>query len=229
MSKILVRAVSVEKWYPDGDERRCVLNGADLDVSVGRIVGIQGPSGCGKTTLLNIVAGLSSCDAGTVFFDGTPLDYSAPRDLAKMRRAHIGLVSQDYGLLADETVTENIALPLRFGRPRPRRQERQKMVAQAMSWAALEVDPKRKVRNLSGGEKQRVAIARALVRQPSLLIADEPTAALDAATGEAIVARLRTIADRGAGVLVATHDPHVADACDSLYEFVGQDVHKVRS
>jgi ABC-type lipoprotein export system ATPase subunit len=226
---MLVQAMSLEKRYPDGDQYRCVLKDANLDVEAGRIVGIQGPSGCGKTTLLNIVAGLSSCEAGTVFFDGTPLDYSAPRDLAKLRRAHIGLVSQDYGLLHDESVADNIALPLRFGRPRPRRQERRQLVTQAMSWAALEVDPKRKIRSLSGGEKQRVAIARALVRQPRLLIADEPTAALDATTGMAIVARLRTVADRGAAVLVATHDPHVADACDSLYEFVGQDVRRTRS
>lgn len=225
---MLVQAVSLEKCYPDGQGRTCVLNGADLEVETGRIVGVLGPSGCGKTTLLNIVAGLARCDSGKVFFDGTPLDYSAPRALAELRRAHIGLVSQDYGLLHEESVAENIALPLRFGRPRPGRQERRRLVERAMAWAALEVPVKRKVRSLSGGEKQRVAIARALVREPSLLIADEPTAALDAATGAAIVARLRTIAEQGAAVLVATHDPQVSDACDSVYEFAGQDLRRTR-
>ncbi|MEJ2579734.1 MAG: ABC transporter ATP-binding protein [Kineosporiaceae bacterium] len=221
MSEVLARAISLEKCYPDGGGRRCVLDGVALEIELGRIVGIQGPSGCGKTTLLNIVAGLARCDRGTVFFDGTPLDHSAPRELAKLRRTNIGLVSQEYGLLAEESVAENIALPLRFGRPRPRRRERAELVERAMEWAALDVDPKRKVRSLSGGEKQRVAIARALVRQPRLLIADEPTAALDAVTGQEIVARLRVIAGQGAAVLVATHDPRVADACDVLYEFVG--------
>jgi putative ABC transport system ATP-binding protein len=229
MSSVVARADAIGKTYPDGRGFRVVLDAVSIEAHAGLIVGIQGPSGCGKTTLIEIIAGLLRPDSGSVTLDGEPLDFSQPRAIARTRRDNVGLISQNYALLADESVTENVALPLRFGRPRPGRRERQDLVAQALHDAALDINPKRKVRSLSGGERQRVAIARALVRNPSLLIADEPTAALDAATGAAIIDRLRALADRGTSLLVATHDPAVAHACDTVHRFNGPHLHKIPS
>lgn len=225
---VVARADGLEKRYPDGDRVRVVLAGVSIDVHAGRIAGVAGRSGCGKTTLLDIVAGLLRPDAGTVQICGTPMDYSRRQTIAQVRCDHIGVVSQEYRLLPDESVAENIALPLMFGRSRPGRRQRRELVEQATAWAALDVDPRRKVHTLSGGERQRVAVARALVRRPDLLVADEPTAALDSATGEAVVATLRAVADRGTAILIATHDPTVMTACDTLHHFSGPRIEQVR-
>lgn len=219
MPEVIVRGEALVKSYPDGRGVRTVVDGVDVEVEAGRIVAVLGRSGCGKTTLLNMVSGLLRPDGGRVLLAGTALDYSRPKDVARARRAHIGLISQSYGLIDEESVRENIALPLSFGRPRPPRQARHTLVEEAMVRAALEVSPKAKVATLSGGEKQRVAIARALVRQPTLLVADEPTAALDSVTGSAITSLLRALAQSGVGVLVATHDEQVVQACDTVYRF----------
>lgn len=221
MSDQIVIAESVDKSYADGSGQRQVLDDVTIEVRAGQMVGLQGPSGCGKTTILNIIGGLLRHDRGRVVVAGHELDYSRPRDVARVRMEHVGLISQGYGLIDDESVLTNITLPLMFDRPRPSRRTRTTTAARTMEWAALDVSLRMKVARLSQGEKQRVAIARALVRTPSLLIADEPTAALDAATGSQIVARLRSVADDGVGILVATHDPHVADACDVVYRFDG--------
>lgn len=224
---VVARAVGLEKRYPDGSDVRVVLAGVGIEAHANRMVAMEGRSGCGKTTLLEIVAGLLRPDAGTVEILGTAMDFSRPRDIARMRRDYIGVVAQEYRLLPDESVVENIALPLRFGYPRPARRQRKDLVERAMAGAVLDVDPRRKVRSLSGGERQRVAVARALVREPRLLIADEPTAALDAVTGKAIVATLRMVADGGTAVLVATHDQSVTEACDVLYRLSGSSVQEV--
>ena len=221
MPELVVSASRIEKRYPDGQRLRRVLDAVDIEVAAGTLVGLQGPSGCGKSTLLDIVTGLLRPDVGSVTLAGQLLDHASPREVATIRRTHAGLVSQGFPLLEAETIHENVALPLRFGRDRPRRREREQMVRRAIDAAALTLDPRRRVVGLSGGERQRVAIARALVRDPAVLVADEPTSALDAATARAVVAGLRAIADRGAGVLVATHDPHVTEACHRVYEFTG--------
>lgn len=221
MSEKVVVAESVDKTYPDGRASRQVLSGIELEVQAGQIVGVQGPSGCGKTTLLSIIGGLLRHDRGRVVVAGHELDYTRPRDVARVRREHVGLISQAYGLIEAESVFANITLPLMFDHPRPSRRSRKVVVERVMEWAALDVNPSTRVATLSQGEKQRVAIARALVREPSLLVADEPTAALDAVTGSHIVARLRSVADQGVGVLVATHDHQVANACDVVYRFEG--------
>ncbi|MGF1648457.1 MAG: ABC transporter ATP-binding protein [Kineosporiaceae bacterium] len=198
----------------------------DLEVCSGRIVGVTGPSGCGKTTLLQIMAGLVRPDAGAISFEGVEWDYGQYQTIARTRRDRIGFVSQEHHLLEDESVSDNVALPLHFGRARPDRRERADIVERVLSRAALDVSPRRKVATLSGGERQRVAIARALVKSPALLIADEPTAALDSDTGGRIIDLLHAVATGGTAVLVATHDPSVASVCDTVHEFRGSHLHE---
>ena len=117
MTHLLLEAYGVDKTVPDGATRRQVLKGCDLTLAAGEIVGIMGPSGCGKTTLLDIVAGLKVPDRGQVYLCGTPLDYTKPASLPPLRREHLGFLSQGYGLLTDESVYENLVLPLRFQKP----------------------------------------------------------------------------------------------------------------
>lgn len=221
MDEMSAIAEGVTKAYADGRRHRIVLDAISLHVPSGRVVGVEGPSGCGKTTLLTIIAGLLKPDRGRVVVAGQELDYDRPRDVARARQQHIGFVSQAYGLIDEESVSANIALPLAFDRRRRSRRERSSVVARTMERTALDVDPSMTVAKLSRGEKQRVAIARALVRTPGLLVADEPTAALDADTGSRIIACLRTVADQGAGVLIATHDPQMSDMCDLVVSFNG--------
>lgn len=221
MAEMSAIAEGITKAYPDGRRHRTVLEELSLHVPGGHVVGVEGPSGCGKTTLLTIIAGLLRPDRGRVVVAGDELDYDRTRDVARVRQQHIGFVSQAYGLIEEESVSANIALPLAFDRHRRSRLEKSSVVTRTMERTALDVDPAMTVAKLSRGEKQRVAIARALVHMPSLLVADEPTAALDAGTGSRIVACLRSVADEGAGVLIATHDPQVSDMCDLVLRFDG--------
>ncbi len=217
MTELVAIVDRVAKTYRDGDTDRQVLAGVSLEVEPRRIVGIEGPSGSGKTTLLSIVAGLLPHDAGRVVVDGKEIDYRKPREVSRTRWQRIGFISQTYGLIEEESVFENVSLPLIFNRPRPSRQARRTKVERALRWAALDVNPRMKVSKLSRGERQRVALARALIQEPRLLVADEPTAALDSVTGAKIVAHLRLVADQGIGVLVATHDSSVTNICDVVY------------
>lgn len=227
MHETVLALHDVAMTFPDGSGRRRVIDGASLEVQSARMVAITGPSGCGKTTLLRIATGLLRPDRGSVVVAGSPLDPDRPGDVARTRLERIGLVDQDYALLDAETVLDNVALPLRFGTPRLGRRSRREAAGRALQRAGLDVDVRRRVDRLSGGERQRVAIARALVREPQLLVADEPTASLDAETGSRIVELLRGLAERGSGVLVATHDPQVAAACDVTLRFAGTRLERV--
>jgi putative ABC transport system ATP-binding protein len=211
----------VHKQFEDGRSQRTILHNVSIEVTAGQLVGIQGRSGCGKTTLLNIAAGLLRPDAGEVSIAGHVLRYDRPTEVAKTRRDHVGLVAQSYGLLDDESAYDNVVLPLMFRHPRPDVESRRRAFKRAVNAASLDVLPSAIVSSLSGGEKQRLAIARALVHAPTVLIADEPTAALDAASSALATARLRSVADKGVAVLVATHDPQVAQACDAVLGFDG--------
>lgn len=218
---LIISATEITKSYPDGDSRRQVLTDVHLAVAAGEVVGLLGPSGCGKSTLLSITTGLVRPDRGEVTLAGNRLNFADPRMVARRRREHVGIMSQDYGLLERESIFDNVALPLMYGRDRPDRRVRQELVDRACHSAAIGLDQRRRVSTLSGGERQRVALARALVRSPRVLVADEPTAALDLHTAQAVVERLRTVADGGAAVLLATHDPAVAEICDQLYRLDG--------
>lgn len=213
MTNLLLEAYGVDKTVPDETARRQVLKDCNLTLAAGEIVGIMGPSGCGKTTLLDIVAGLQVPDRGQVYLRGTPLDYTKPASLPPIRREHIGFLSQGYGLLPDESAYENLVLPLRFQKPTPPRKEWRALAEEKLEQVGLDVALEKKINRLSGGEKQRLALARALMRNPQILIADEPSSALDWGRTQHLIELFAQLAGQGTGVLLATHDPLLAAAC----------------
>jgi putative ABC transport system ATP-binding protein len=189
---------------------RRLLDAVDVYAPCGFVLAVTGPSGSGKSTLLAVLAGLIPPHQGTVQWGGEPVQVADPRP-----GRGIGVVLQGYGLLPVLTAHENVELPLQLaGRPRNEIGER---AAEALQRAGLGTDQlqrDRLVEELSGGQLQRVAVARALVIEPGLLLADEPTSELDAASRDVVLAAVRDVADRGAVVVLATHDPEVAAICD---------------
>jgi putative ABC transport system ATP-binding protein len=187
-----------------------ILDGVDLTVSAGESVAITGPSGSGKTSLLAIVAGLTPPTAGEVRIDGkrvTGLPGPSER---------VALVLQGYGLVSLLTAAENIEVALRAaGLPAP---EAQAAAATVLDDLGLGPHADQIVEELSGGQQQRVAVARALARQPRLLIADEPTAELDQAARAVVLGRMLEVTARGGAVVLATHDPEVAERCDRIFD-----------
>lgn len=220
---------ALKKQFIDGTELRVIVRDVSIDVRPGEMVAVQGRSGCGKTTLLKMAAGLLRSDGGQVVVAGEPVRYDRPAEVADIRRRLMGFVSQSYGLLDDELVFDSVVMPLTFRSPRPSRTTRRAEFERVMAEAGVDVRGSSLVAHLSGGEKQRVAIARALIARPRVLIADEPTAALDATSATGTIAQLRSVADSGVAVLVATHDAHVSDVCDAVYEFDGPRVQLARS
>ncbi len=191
------------------------LRGADLTVTMGEFVAVMGPSGCGKSTLLNIIAGLDVPDEGEVFVAGESLKDKDANDLARMRRTHIGIVFQFFNLLESMTVQENVVMPaLIAGLKRKQAETRARDLLDLLS---LPDKAKASPATLSGGQRQRLAIARALANRPTVLLADEPTGALDSDGGEEILELFRRLHDdTGQTILLITHDQPVADAASRL-------------
>ena len=191
------------------------LRGADLTVTMGEFVAVMGPSGCGKSTLLNIIAGLDVPDEGEVFVAGESLRNKDANELARMRRTHIGIVFQFFNLLESMTVQENVVMPaLIAGLKRKQAETRARDLLDLLS---LPDKAKASPATLSGGQRQRLAIARALANRPTVLLADEPTGALDSDGGEEILELFRRLHDdTGQTILLITHDQPVADAASRL-------------
>ncbi|MGQ0636776.1 MAG: ABC transporter ATP-binding protein [Planctomycetaceae bacterium] len=203
-----VECRDVVRDFGDGDTRTRVLHGIDLDVPTGEITLLVGPSGCGKTTLISIICGLLEPTAGTVRLFGVERSQLSGRQFVEFRGRYIGFVFQQYNLLPALTAAENAAVPLIIA-GMPRRQAIAK-ARDVLSLVGLANRADARPAQLSGGQQQRVAIARALVHEPRLLVCDEPTAALDAHSGQVVMELLRDVAlatDRA--VLVVTHDNRV--------------------
>ena len=196
----------VGKRYPGAT--RPALDAIDLDVEAGRITAIMGPSGCGKSTLLNLIGALDRPTSGEIVMDGTRVDRLSESAAARFRRAKVGFVFQFFHLLEDLTVRENVAVPaILAGRPRADADSRaDEMLAQL----GLSNHARKFPATLSGGERQRLAIARAIINDPAVLLADEPTGALDRRNGEAALAILEDLNRRGQTILLVTHDEHLA-------------------
>jgi putative ABC transport system ATP-binding protein len=207
-----LRLRGVTRVHGTGPARVEALRGVDLDVERGELVAIMGPSGSGKSTLLTIAGGLDTATAGEVRVDGVDLGSLGTEGRAALRRASVGYVFQDFNLLPVLTAAENVAAPLELDGMSGRRARR--FALAALVQVGLDGYGDRMPDELSGGQAQRVAIARALVGRRLLLLADEPTGALDSATGTAIMGLLRDRAEAGAAVLLVTHEPRFAAWAD---------------
>jgi putative ABC transport system ATP-binding protein len=192
------------------------LRGVDLAMGEGEFVAVMGPSGCGKSTLLNLVAGLDTPTEGDVVVAGEPLSGKDENDLARMRRKHIGIVFQFFNLLEGMSVLENVTLPaIVAGSPRKQAETRARDLLDLLGLA----DKAAKAPGvLSGGQRQRLAIARALANEPTLVLADEPTGALDSAGGSEVMELFRRLHKDGQTILLVTHDDEVASAADRIVE-----------
>ena len=185
-----------------------VLKDVSLSVEAGEYVAIMGPSGSGKTTLMNIIGCLDKPTSGSYEFDGEDLSKLKDKELADLRLNSIGFVFQSFYLMARETAVENVALPLSYAGVK--KKERKERAIRTLEKVGLGDRINFKSTQLSGGQKQRVAIARAMVNNPKLLLADEPTGALDSKSGEQIMELFQKLNDEGVTIVMITHDPKIA-------------------
>jgi len=190
------------------------LDGVTLTVHAGELVAVMGPSGSGKSTLLNLAGGLDQPTAGQVFVEGADVGAMSMRDLASLRRRSLGFVFQDFNLIPSLTAAENVALPLELDGLRVRKARR--IALDSLEAVGIAELADRYPEHMSGGQQQRVAIARALVGNRRLVLADEPTGALDSQTGEAVLRVLRSRCDAGAGGLLVTHEARHAAWADRV-------------
>ncbi|MFB9311874.1 ABC transporter ATP-binding protein [Nocardioides plantarum] len=196
--------VDVDRIHGTGNAAVHALRGLTIHVAVGELVAVMGPSGSGKSTLLNLAGGLDRATAGQVLVDGVELGDLAPRDLARLRRHKVGYVFQDFNLIPSLTAAENVALPLELDGVRAR--VARGHACEALADVGLADLADRLPQDMSGGQQQRVAIARAVVGERTLILADEPTGALDSGTGEQVMRLLRERCARGVAALLVTHD-----------------------
>lgn len=214
---LAVSCRSVVKEFGDGDTRVRVLHGIDLDIAIGELTLLVGPSGCGKTTLISIIAGLLDVTDGEVSIFGQNITRMNGRDKTRFRSENVGFVFQQYNLLPSLTAAENAAIPLLIA-GMPRRQAI-RQATEVLERVGLKEKAQTYPAQLSGGQQQRVAFARALVHEPRLLVCDEPTAALDAKSGQVVMQLLRDVACKpGRGVIVVTHDNRVFRYGDRIVE-----------
>ncbi len=210
----MIEMKGVRKTFGKKEARVEALRGIDLSISQGEMVAIMGKSGSGKSTLLNILGGMMPMDDGAYLYQGRQIAGLGQKALARFRRDEIGFVVQYFALVDDLNIFQNVALPLKYqGHSKKAIRE---MVMDALG--ELEIAEKAKAYpcELSGGQQQRASIARAIVKRPSLILADEPTGALDEATGEAVQEIFRRLNGQGRTVVIVTHDARVAGSCGRM-------------
>ena len=214
----MIEIKNLVKIYNKGKTNEfCALKGIDLSIEEGEMVAIIGKSGAGKSTLLHILAAIDSYDKGSYLVDGVSVGDLKEKDRARFRNQKIGIVMQDYALIDEYTIEENVQIPLIFGKVKGNDVRREKIMT-ALENVGLAELAKKPVRQLSGGQKQRVAIARSLVNNPTFLLADEPTGALDSKTSGEIMDVFEKLNQGGKTVIIVTHDMEVAARCGRVIE-----------
>jgi putative ABC transport system ATP-binding protein len=210
----VLQLTAVTRVHGQGEAAVRALDGIDLRVDAGELVAVMGPSGSGKSTLLHLAGGLDAPTDGAVVVEGTVLGGLSAKELARLRRRSIGYVFQDLNLLPALTAAENVALPRELDGVRARAARREALAA--LEEVGIGELGHRFPDDMSGGQQQRVAIARALIGDRRLVLADEPTGALDSTTGEAVMALLRQRCDAGAAGMLVTHDARHAAWADRI-------------
>lgn len=204
----MLKISNLAKAYP----RKELWSGITTTIPKGTVVAITGPSGCGKSTLLNCLGTLEAPDSGTIEFDGHIISRLSSRRRRIFRATTLGYIAQDYALMESERVDANVAVALSWSQ----RRNKKKLIRDALKAVGLSGYERFPAYQLSGGEQQRVAIARLHVRQPSLILADEPTGSLDEANANSVMQALRDKATAGAVVVISTHDHNVVAQCDEV-------------
>lgn len=208
-NKVLMQLTGITKSYRNGEQELQVLKGIDLTVREGDFLAIMGPSGSGKSTLMNIIGLLDRPSSGSYDLDGQSVSGLSSKALAKVRNQEIGFVFQQFFLLSKMNALQNVELPLIYGGVGV--SKRKQRAKEFLEKVELGDRTKHLPSELSGGQKQRVAIARALVNNPAIILADEPTGALDTKTGNQIMELLQTLNDEGKTIIMVTHEPEIAD------------------
>ena len=221
----VIRTQGLGKVYSAGSEAEVVaLKGVDVRIGRGEFVAIMGPSGSGKSTLMNLFGCLDTPTSGSYHCDGVDVATLDAEELAILRRDKIGFVFQGFNLLPRMSALENVAMPMGYANvPREKRLRRAR---EAMAAVGLQNREGHRPSELSGGQQQRVAIARALINQPPILLADEPTGALDSKTGEEILSLFKRLRDDGHTVVLITHDAEVAAHCDRVLVMRDGELHE---
>ncbi|VGQ46688.1 ABC transporter ATP-binding protein [Streptococcus pyogenes] len=201
----------IRKSYHLGTEEFAILKGIDLEVNEGDFLAIMGPSGSGKSTLMNIIGCLDKPGSGSYAIEGRDVSSLSDNELADLRNQKIGFVFQNFNLMPKLTACQNVELPLTY--MNVPKKERRKRALEMLKLVGLEERSEFKPMELSGGQKQRVAIARALVTDPSFILGDEPTGALDTKTSVQIMDLFKQFNDNGKTIIIITHEPEVAALC----------------
>ncbi|NQJ69071.1 ABC transporter ATP-binding protein [Streptococcus suis] len=208
MKNQLIRLTNINKSYKNGDQELRVLKDIDLEVEEGEFLAIMGPSGSGKSTLMNIIGLLDRSTTGNYWLEGEEVSQLSEKKLASVRNDQIGFVFQQFFLLSKLNALQNVELPLIYaGVPA---NQRKKLAKRYLEKVELSERMTHLPSELSGGQKQRVAIARALVNTPAIILADEPTGALDTKTGEQIMELLTELNNEGKTIIMVTHEPEIA-------------------
>jgi len=209
MKTHLIRAENVSKIYSMGDQTVRALDNVSVTIEDGDFVAIMGASGSGKSTMMNLIGALDVPTSGALYIDGRDISEMTADELAELRNRRIGFVFQQFNLLARTPAVRQVMLPLLYAHPRPQNPEA--LAMERLRQVGLGERADHHPRQLSGGQQQRVAIARALVNNPKILLADEPTGALDTKTSEEIMALFCRLNDQGITVIVVTHEPDIAE------------------
>lgn len=210
----MIRLQDLSKVYRTAYMETVALDKINIHIGKGEFVAVMGPSGCGKSTLLNIVGMIDAAAGGEYFFDGEEIASRSENDLVNLRKQNIGFIFQNFNLIDDLNVQENVDLPLLYlGLPK---KERRKKVAQALELVGLESRARHKPQELSGGQQQRVAVARSVVGDPKLILADEPTGNLDTKNGDDVMNMLALLKQKGVTILMVTHSPQHGAKADRI-------------
>ncbi|MEX0618823.1 MAG: ABC transporter ATP-binding protein [Pseudohongiellaceae bacterium] len=218
----MIALKKLSKSYRTAYMETMALKNIDAHIGKGEFVAVMGPSGCGKSTLLNVVGMIDEPSGGEYYFDGEEVGHRSENDLVDLRKRNIGFIFQNFNLIDDLSVRENVDLPLLYlGLPRA---ERRRRVEKALALVGLESRARHRPQELSGGQQQRVAVARSVVGDPKLILADEPTGNLDTKNGDEVMNMLAMLKESGVTILMVTHSPEHGSRADRIIEMLDGEI-----